>query len=267
MRRARCAARRPRASWFRTSAVALAPGPPPAAARSSFLKRVRLTEPVARRAAPGAPSALLHLPPMNSSRTHAVAAALLAAAAALILGSCTTRVLGIDRDDTVPGPGPNGKPMRTVTDEAVGLPPAANAPIYPLTARVAVNDNYFGTKVEDPYRWLENLDSPQVHQWVLSENGVSQPQLASLPQRPWLKNRLTQLWSYERYDLPVHRGAHYFYLHNDGAQNQSVLYVTERLDGPGRVLFDPNAARADATVSLSEFHPSEQGELVAYAVS
>src|SRR5277367_2216683 len=99
MRRARCAARRPRASWFRTSAVALAPGPPPAAARSSFLKRVRLTEPVARR---GAPSALLHLPPMNSSRTHAVAAALLAAAAALILGSCTTRVLGIDRDDTVP---------------------------------------------------------------------------------------------------------------------------------------------------------------------
>jgi prolyl oligopeptidase len=205
---------------------------------------------------------------MSNSPPHAAALALvLAAAAALCLSSCTTRVLGVDRDDTVPGPGPNGKPMRTVTDEAVGLPPAANAPIYPLTARVAVNDTYFGTQVADPYRWLENLDSPQVHQWVLSENGVSQPQLAALPQRPWLKTRLTQLWSYERYDLPVHRGTHYFYLHNDGAQNQSVLYVTEHLEGPGRVLFDPNAARADATVSLSEFHPSAQGELVAYAVS
>ena len=204
---------------------------------------------------------------MNDARPRAAAAVLLIAAAALILTSCATRVLGIDHDDTVPGPGPNGKPMRTVTDEAVGLPPAANAPIYPLTARVGVSDTYFGTKVADPYRWLENLDSPQVHQWVLSENGVTQPQLAALAQRPWLKTRLTQLWSYERYELPVHRGTHYFYLHNDGAQNQSVLYVTEHLDMPGRVLFDPNAARTDATVSLSEFHPSDQGELVAYAVS
>ncbi len=192
---------------------------------------------------------------------------MLAAAATLALASCTTRIVGIQHDDTIPGPGPNGKPMRTVTDAAVGLPPAANAPIYPLTARVEVNDNYFGTKVADPYRWLENLDSPQVHQWVINENGVSQPQLAALPARPWLKKRLTQLWSYERYDLPVHRGAHYFYLHNDGAQNQSVLYVTEQLDTAGRVLFDPNAVRADATVALSGFEPSRLGDVVAYAVS
>jgi prolyl oligopeptidase len=106
-----------------------------------------------------------------------------------------------------------------------------------------------------------------VHQWVLAENAVTQPQLAGLPQRPWLKRRLTQLWNYERYDLPVRRGAHYFYLHNDGEQNQSVLYVADGLSAPGRVLFDPNAAREDATVALSEFEPSQQGDVIAYAVS
>ena len=129
----------------------------------------------------------------------------------------------------------------------------ATTPIYPLTARIEVNDNYFGTQVADPYRWMENLDSPQVHQWVLAENAVSQPQLAALPQRAWLKRRLGELWNYERYDVPVHRGAHYFYLHNDGRQNQSVLFVADSLEAGGRVLFDPNAVREDATVALSDF--------------
>ena len=190
---------------------------------------------------------------------------LCAGLAILGLGSCATQL--IPGEHTVPGPGPGGKPMRTGSDAAVGMPPVATTPIYPLTARIEVNDNYFGTKVADPYRWMENLDSPQVHQWVLAENAVSQPQLAALPQRPWLKRRLGELWNYERYEVPVHRGAHYFYLHNDGRQNQSVLFVADSLEASGRVLFDPNAVREDATVAVSDFEPSEQGAVVAYAIS
>jgi prolyl oligopeptidase len=203
--------------------------------------------------------------PKSKHLTLVAALALAASIASGIYSCANTQLVG--GNQTVPGPGPGGKPMRTVTDQAVGLPPVANNPIYPFTARVEVNDNYFGTKVADPYRWLENLDSPAVQQWVMSENAVSQPQLAGLPQRPWFKRRLGELWNYERYELPIRRGAHYFYLHNDGEQNQSVLFVADTLEAPGRVLFDPNAARADATVALSEFHPSEQGDMLAYAVS
>jgi prolyl oligopeptidase len=203
----------------------------------------------------------------NSQPLTLLAALALAAGVAAGVYSCANTQVVSGGPGTVPGPGPGGKPMRTVTDAAVGLPPAANNPIYPFTARIEVNDNYFGTKVADPYRWLEDLDSPAVHQWVLAQNGLSQPQLAALPQRAWLKRRLGELWNYERYELPIRRGAHYFYLHNDGQQNQSVLFVADTLETAGRVLFDPNAARADATVALSDFRPSEQGEVVAYAVS
>jgi prolyl oligopeptidase len=157
--------------------------------------------------------------------------------------------------------------MRTVTETAVGLPPAPGALVYPVTARVEVSDNYFGTQVADPYRWLENLDSPAVRDWVVAQNAVSQPRLEALPHRAWLKARLTQLWNYERYDVPVKRGGRYFYLHNDGKQNQSVLLVSDRLEAPGRVLFDPNTAREDATVALSEFTPNVRGDVVAYAIS
>jgi prolyl oligopeptidase len=180
-----------------------------------------------------------------------------------LLGACTQ----LGGPQPFPGSGPGGKPMRTVTETAVGLPPAAPTTIYPITARVNVADDYFGTKVADPYRWLENLDSPAVAAWVKNENALSQPRLAALPWRGWVKARLTQLWNYERFDVPLKRGAHYFYLHNDGAQNQSVLMVADGADAPGRLLFDPNAARADATVALSEFTPDVRGDVVAYAVS
>ena len=195
----------------------------------------------------------------------AVAAGAVLASAALLYACVTAQVGGVPQP--FPGSGPGGKPMRTVTETAVGMPPAASAPIYPVTARVAVTDSYFGTKVEDPYRWLENLDSPAVVQWVKTQNALSQPRLVELPARAWLKARLTQLWNYERYEVPVKRGTHYFYLHNDGQQNQSVLLVADSLGAPGRVLFDPNSARADATVALSEFTPDVRGSVVAYAVS
>ena len=200
---------------------------------------------------------------MKLLRSLAAAGALASAlSAALILASCV-----IGKPEPFPGPGPGGKPMRTATDTAIGLPAVAPTPIYPLTARVQVSENYFGTRVADPYRWMENLDSSEVRDWVAKENALSVPRLQELPARPWLKARLTQLWNYERYEVPVKRGSRYFFMHNDGMQNQSVLFVSERLDAPGRVLFDPNTVREDATVALTEFTPDERGEVVAYALS
>src|SRR5215472_5295992 len=200
-----------------------------------------------------------------SQLTLWVAATLAASLVAAVLAACTGAQFG--NREPASGPGPGGKPMRTATDAVIGLPAVAEAPIYPVTARVGVSDDFFGTRVADPYRWLEDLGSPAVAQWVAAQNAVSQPRLEDLPQRAWLKSRLGELWDYERYGLPVRRGAHYFFLHNDGKQNQSVLYVAERLDSQGSVLFDPNTVRADATVALAEFTPDEQGSVVAYATS
>jgi len=174
---------------------------------------------------------------------------------AALLAACVSTEFG-NREPSG-GPGPGGKPMRTATDSVIGLPAVAQAPVYPVTAQISVSDNYFGTHVSDPYRWLEDLGSPAVEQWVAAENAVSRPRLEELPQRAWVKQRLTELWNYERYEIPVKRGSRYFYLHNDGKQNQSVLYVSERLDSAGRVLFDPNSARSDATVAIAAFTPDE----------
>ncbi len=202
---------------------------------------------------------------MSAERSPWVAATVAASLLGAVLAACESAQFG--NREPASGPGPGGKPMRTATDAVLGLPAVAEALVYPVTARVGVSDNFFGTRVADPYRWLEDLNSPAVAQWVAAQNAVSRPRLEELPQRAWLKSRLTELWNYERYELPVKRGAHYFFLHNDGKQNQSVLYVAERLDDPGRVLFDPNAVRADATVALADFTPDRQGEVVAYATS
>jgi prolyl oligopeptidase len=200
-------------------------------------------------------------------RSLATAATLIAASSVLGLLSSCGHALVSGGPHTVPGSGPGGKPMTTVTDQAVGMSPVPKTIVYPVTARVSVSDNYFGTKVADPYRWLENLDSPEVQAWVKSENDISRPRLAELPARPWLKARLTQLWNYERYEVPLKRGNRYFYLHNNGTQNQSVLQVIDSLDAAGRVLVDPNDAREDATVALSDFMPDPGGNVVAYALS
>jgi prolyl oligopeptidase len=202
---------------------------------------------------------------MKAERSLCVAATAAAALVGAVLAACVSAQFG--NREPASGPGPGGKPMRTATDAVLGLPAVAQAPVYPVTARLGVSDDFFGTRVEDPYRWLEDLGSSAVAQWVAAQNAVSRPRLEELPQRAWLKSRLGELWNYERYELPVKRGARYFFLHNDGKQNQSVLYVSEQLDSPGRVLFDPNAVRADATVALADFTPDEQGEVVAYATS
>jgi len=168
----------------------------------------------------------------------------------------------------MPGNGPNGSDVRSSSQIAVGLPPVPAAPlVYPITARVNVKDKYHDTVVDDPYRWLEDLDSEATRHWVENENQISKPRLESIPHRAWLKTRLTALWNYERFGVPVRHGGRYFFLHNDGKQNQNVLFVSDSVTSPGRVLFDPNTVRDDATVSLSDFTPNEQGTVVAYALS
>jgi len=138
---------------------------------------------------------------------------------------------------------------------------------YPAPPRGDRIDDYHGTKVADPYRAFEDLNSPATKRWVQAQNALSQPFLESIPAREKFKARMTALWNYERFDVPVKAGSRYFYLRNDGRQNQSVLYVTESLHGTPRVLLDPNAMSKDATVALGEFVPSPDGKLLAYSIS
>ena len=143
---------------------------------------------------------------------------------------------------------------------------------YPETRQADQVDDYFGVEVADPYRWLEDLDGEETAAWVAAQNAVAEPFLASLPGRSAIEDRLREIWNYERWSTPSKRGERYFYQHNDGLQDQSVVYVAEQVDQegdepPGRVLLDPNSWSEDATVALAGFTPSRDGRFVAYAQS
>lgn len=138
---------------------------------------------------------------------------------------------------------------------------------YPDAPRGRVVDTYHGVRVPDPYRWLESPDAPATRDFIAAQNRLAQPWLEALPQRAWLRQRLAELWKYERFGVPRRAGGRYFFLRNDGTQNQSVLHVAERADDLGRVLVDPNRFRADATVALTRFVPSPDGSIVAYALA
>ncbi|HKX54873.1 MAG TPA: hypothetical protein VJN01_02175, partial [Xanthomonadales bacterium] len=137
---------------------------------------------------------------------------------------------------------------------------------YPDSPRVDQVDDYHGTQVADPYRWLEDLQSPETRAWIEAQNKVTFAWLEQIPQRDALKKRLTELWDYERIGVPVKGGDRYFYLRNDGLQNQSVLYVTDSPDSEPRVLLDPNTVLADGTAALAAWIPSEDGKLLAYGL-
>ena len=138
---------------------------------------------------------------------------------------------------------------------------------YPQTRRSDHVDQYHGTEVPDPYRWLEDPDSAETKAWIEAENKVTFGFLESIPEREPIKQRLTELWNYERFGLPRKRGDRYFYTRNDGLQNQSVLYVADGIDGEPRVLLDPNQWAADGTVALAGWTPSEDGKLLTYGVA
>jgi prolyl oligopeptidase len=130
-----------------------------------------------------------------------------------------------------------------------------------------VVDDYHGTTVADPYRWLENVDSPATKAWVEAQNRLTDSFLATIPQRTAIRNRLTQLWNYARYSAPFKENGRYFYFQNTGLQNQSVLYVQDGKNSPPRVLLDPNTLSPDGTVALSGTAASNDGRYLAYSLS
>ncbi len=138
---------------------------------------------------------------------------------------------------------------------------------YPETRKCDQVDVFHGIEVADPYRWLEDLDSSETRAWVEAQNKITFEYLESIPERPWIEKRLTELWNYERYSLPAKRGGRYFFRKNDGLQNQSVLYTVKSLDGEPRVFLDPNTLSEDGTVALSGTSVSEDGGLLAYGLS
>jgi len=139
---------------------------------------------------------------------------------------------------------------------------------YPAARRGDVVDDYFGTEVADPYRWMEDLNSPEVAAWVKAENELTFSYLDRIPQRPWIRRRFKALWNYERVTTPRRNddGALY-YRKNAGLQNQSPLYVRASLNGPARLLLDPNTLSPDGSVALASYAPSPSGRFLAYALS
>lgn len=138
---------------------------------------------------------------------------------------------------------------------------------YPKAKKVDQVDDYHGTKVADPYRWLENPDSEESRAWIEAQNQLTFGFLDQIPERAKLKERLTKLWNYEKYSSPFKEGGRYFFYKNDGLQNQSVLYTADSLEAAPRVLLDPNALSKDGTVALSGLAISHDGRLMAYALA
>jgi prolyl oligopeptidase len=155
----------------------------------------------------------------------------------------------------------------TAIAATLGAQTQSPALAYPSAARGTQVDVYHGVSIADPYRWLEDTDAPATKAWVEAENKLSDSFLASIPERPAIKDRLTQLWNYARYGAPFKEGGRYFYSENTGLQNQSVLYVQDGRNAPARVLLDPNVLSPDGTVALSGQAPSDDGHYLAYSLS
>ena len=138
---------------------------------------------------------------------------------------------------------------------------------YPVTRQTNQVDLYHGVAVADPYRWLEDDHAAETKAWVAAQNEVTFAYLDRIPQRPAIRERLTQLWNFERYSPPSQRGGRYFFSKNDGLQNQAVLYVADALDAAPRVLLDPNTLSPDGTVALSGAAVSDDGHWLAYGLA
>ncbi|MGQ9672211.1 MAG: prolyl oligopeptidase family serine peptidase [Candidatus Aminicenantales bacterium] len=138
---------------------------------------------------------------------------------------------------------------------------------YPQTEKVEVVDNYFGTKVADPYRWLEDDRSEKVKVWVEAQNKLTFDYLARIPFRERIRQRLTEIYNYPRYSAPFRAGEYYFFYKNDGLQNQSVIYVQKGLDGEPTVFLDPNTLSPDGTTRANLIGFSHDNRYTAYARS
>src|SRR5579862_4570747 len=142
---------------------------------------------------------------------------------------------------------------------------ADRPPVAPIHAVV---DDYFGTKVSDPYRWMENAQDPVLRKWVDAENRFTEAYVAGIPLRSWMAKRLTELWNFPTETMPQQvRGPRVFFRRNSGLQNQSVLYVQDSPSAKPRVLVDPNVLSPDGSVALTWYWPSPDGKLLAYGLS
>ena len=139
---------------------------------------------------------------------------------------------------------------------------------YPVTESSDHSDTYHGTVVADPYRWLEDdvRESDAVKQWVDRQNEVTFAYLETIEEREPIRARLEELWNFERYGLPRKEGGRYFYSHNDGLQNQSVIYTQDNLEDEPQLLVDPNTWSDDGTIALASHFPSPDGRYFAYLV-
>jgi prolyl oligopeptidase len=147
------------------------------------------------------------------------------------------------------------------------MPDSKKELTYPIAPKSDIIDDYHGIKIPDPYRWLEDPQSEATKKWIEEENEVTFNYLEEIEAREQIKQRLTQIWDYEKYGVPFKQGDRYFYYKNDGLQNQNVLYVLNDLDDQPKVLIDPNQWSEDGTVSLSGIAISKDGKLLAYGSS
>jgi prolyl oligopeptidase len=138
---------------------------------------------------------------------------------------------------------------------------------YPYSMKVDQIDDYHGTLVHDPYRWLEEVDSPETKAWIEQQNQLTFSILDRIPSRRQIRQRLTELWDYPKASAPVKRGGFYFQFRNSGLQNQDVLYVSAVPGKPGRILLDPNILAEDGTIALTNWEVSKDGRWLAYACS
>src|SRR6185369_17247321 len=138
---------------------------------------------------------------------------------------------------------------------------------YPVAHKTDQVDDYHGTKVADPYRWLEDPDSPDSRAWIDAENKLTFSYLEQIPERTAIKQRLTELWNFERFTTPTAQGGRYFFTRNTGLQNQNVVYWLDNLHAEPKLLLDPNTLSTDGTVALSTSAISNNGKLFLYGTS
>jgi prolyl oligopeptidase len=149
----------------------------------------------------------------------------------------------------------------------LGQPALAGSYEYPKARQGDVVDDYHGTMVRDPYRWMEDPEAEETVRWVEAQNKLFQSFIADEAAREIIKKRITELWNYPKYTLPEKHGERYFFSKNDGLQNQSVLYAQDSLDGEARVVLDPNTLSKDGTVALRAETYSHDGKFLAYGLT
>jgi prolyl oligopeptidase len=150
---------------------------------------------------------------------------------------------------------------------SVALPAQQGPYKYPEAKKADQVDDFFGTKIADPYRWLEDSDAPDTRAWIDAQNALTFGYLKQIPERERIGTRLTALWNYERYGVPSREGRWYIFTKNSGLQNQAVVYRAGSLDAAPEVLIDPNTLSRDGTVALGPMAFSDDGKYMAYATS